>query len=65
MEILDIILTSIFMITVIVKVGILLTRNSIEKRKNNPLIIYITNDILNLCILLFIILLIIFYFMNR
>lgn len=65
MEILGIILTTVFVITVISRVGILLIRSSIEDRKKNPLFICILNDIINVWIIVFIVLLIVFYFMNR
>ena len=65
MGVIGIILTTIFIITVVSRVGILLIRSSIEDRKKNPLFICILNDITNVWIIVFIVLLIVFYFTHR
>lgn len=65
MGVISIILSSIFVITVVSRVGLVLVKHSIEYRKKNPLFICIWNDVLNICIIVFIVLLIVFYFTHR
>lgn len=65
MEVISIILSSIFVITVVSRIGLVLVKHSIEYRKNNPMFICILNDLINIWIIVFIVLLIVFYFTHR